>query len=76
MGWLGNLQFFRLLVSRSDPMVEHVNSLLAGASHSRSLIIPSWNHFGCNINEDTILNAANALVSTGLRDLGYECTRS
>ena len=42
----------------------------------RSLIVRSWNHFGCNINEDTILSAANALVSTGLRDLGYECTWS
>jgi alpha-galactosidase len=38
-------------------------------------LLPSWNYFGCNINEDTILTAANALVSTGLRDLGYECTR-
>ena len=57
-------------------MVEHVNPLLVGISYSRFLIVPSWNHFGCNINEDTILKAANALVSTGLRDLGYECTRS
>lgn len=31
----------------------------------------SWNHFGCNINETVIRGAADALVSTGLRDLGY-----
>ena len=31
----------------------------------------SWNHFRCSINEDLIKQIADALVSTGLRDLGY-----
>ena len=31
----------------------------------------SWNHFGCNINETVIRGAADSLVATGLRDLGY-----
>jgi len=31
----------------------------------------SWNHFHCAIHEDLIKEIADALVSTGLRDLGY-----
>lgn len=32
----------------------------------------SWNTFGCNINEGLIRQMADALVSSGMRDLGYE----
>ncbi|XP_047312492.1 alpha-galactosidase 1-like [Impatiens glandulifera] len=31
----------------------------------------SWNHFYCDINEDIIKQAADALVSSGLSELGY-----
>ncbi|XP_021737953.1 alpha-galactosidase 3 [Chenopodium quinoa] len=31
----------------------------------------SWNYFACNINETVIKETADALVSTGLADLGY-----
>ncbi|KAM0950543.1 putative alpha-galactosidase [Dioscorea sansibarensis] len=31
----------------------------------------SWNFFACNINETVIKGTADALVSTGLADLGY-----
>ncbi|MCG5452126.1 MULTISPECIES: glycoside hydrolase family 27 protein [Micromonospora] len=31
----------------------------------------SWNQFGCNINEALIRQTADAIVSTGMRDLGY-----
>lgn len=32
----------------------------------------SWNHFGCSIDEVLIEQVADSLVSTGLRDLGYQ----
>lgn len=32
----------------------------------------SWNHFWCDINEDIVKAAADALVSSGLSKLGYE----
>ncbi|MFC0529512.1 glycoside hydrolase family 27 protein [Phytohabitans kaempferiae] len=32
----------------------------------------SWNTFGCNINEALIRQQADALVSSGMRDLGYQ----
>jgi hypothetical protein len=31
----------------------------------------SWNHFGCDIDEQLIRETAEALVTTGLRDAGY-----
>ena len=32
----------------------------------------SWNTFGENINEELIMETADAMVSTGLKDAGYE----
>ncbi|KAF8600202.1 glycoside hydrolase, partial [Ceratobasidium sp. AG-I] len=32
----------------------------------------TWNKFACDISEDTILSAADAVVNTGLKDIGYE----
>lgn len=34
----------------------------------------TYNHFGCSPTEDLILDAAKAMVSSGLRDLGYNCS--
>jgi len=31
----------------------------------------SWNHYACDVSEDLIKQTANAIVQTGLRDLGY-----
>lgn len=31
----------------------------------------SWNFFGCNINETVIKETADALITTGLAELGY-----
>ncbi|PIL32160.1 hypothetical protein GSI_06866 [Ganoderma sinense ZZ0214-1] len=31
----------------------------------------TWNHFGCGIDQDTIVSAAQALISNGLDKLGY-----
>jgi alpha-galactosidase len=32
----------------------------------------TWNSFGCNINETLIHQAADAIVSSGMRDAGYQ----
>ncbi len=32
----------------------------------------SWNKFGCNVSEDLIKQTADALVSSGMKDAGYE----
>ena len=33
----------------------------------------TWNHFGCDISEDTIMSAAQAIVNYNLTQFGYEC---
>ena len=32
----------------------------------------TWNKFGCNVSEDLIKGVADAMVSTGMRDAGYQ----
>jgi alpha-galactosidase len=32
----------------------------------------SWNKFGCNVSEDLIKGMADAMVSSGMKDAGYE----
>jgi len=32
----------------------------------------SWNHFACNVSEQTIRETADAMVSSGMRDAGYK----
>lgn len=32
----------------------------------------SWNKFGCNVNEQLIRETADAMVSSGMKDAGYE----
>ena len=34
-------------------------------------MLRSWNYFGNNINETLIKQTAEALITTGLRDLGF-----
>jgi alpha-galactosidase len=31
----------------------------------------SWNHFGCNVDEQLIRDTADAMVSSGMKDVGY-----
>ena len=32
----------------------------------------TWNKFGCNVSEDLVKGAADAMVSSGMKDAGYE----
>lgn len=32
----------------------------------------SWNRFGCNVDEDLVKQTADAMIDTGMADLGYE----
>jgi alpha-galactosidase len=32
----------------------------------------SWNKFGCNVNEQVVRAAADAMVSSGMKDAGYQ----
>ena len=32
----------------------------------------SWNHFGCNVDENLIRETADAMVSSGMKEAGYQ----
>ena len=32
----------------------------------------SWNRFGCDVNEQLLMGAADAMVASGMKDAGYE----
>ncbi|GAB3406722.1 glycoside hydrolase family 27 protein [Flindersiella endophytica] len=49
----------------------------AGAAPGSPALTPplgwnSWNSFGCNVNETVVRQAADAMVSSGMRDAGYQ----
>ncbi|KAF3457934.1 hypothetical protein FNV43_RR02595 [Rhamnella rubrinervis] len=51
---------------------QHKRNLLAnGLGTTPPMGWNSWNHFSCNIDEQMIKETADALVSTGLNELGY-----
>ncbi|MQL78244.1 hypothetical protein Taro_010672 [Colocasia esculenta] len=59
-------------VGRSAALKMDRRNLLAnGLGKSPPMGWNSWNHFQCNIDETVIRETADALVSTGLAQLGY-----
>jgi alpha-galactosidase len=54
-----------------------LSALPAKASDNGLVLTPpmgwnSWNKFGCNVSEDLIKGAADAMVSSGMKEAGYE----
>jgi alpha-galactosidase len=50
-----------------------VNAYSNGLALTPQMGWNTWNHFGCDISEDTILSAAQAFVKYNLTQFGYEC---
>ncbi len=53
------------------------STLIFGQKFSGLALTPpmgwnSWNKFGCNVNEQIIKEAADAMVGTGMKEAGYE----
>lgn len=57
--------------SNSNDIVRR-NLLANGLGKTPPMGWNSWNHFSCHINEKLIRETADAMVSTGLADLGYK----
>jgi alpha-galactosidase len=49
-----------------------VHSLNNGVGQTPAMGWNSWNFFRCDINETLIKEVADAIVSSGLRDVGYK----
>lgn len=65
-----------LLTSRFNKIYDTSNygqfQLFNGLAQTPQMGWNSWNFFACNINETVIKETADALISTGLADLGYD----
>jgi len=61
------LLFFSLLVS-----VSLGRALENGLARTPPMGWNSWNRFACNVNEDLVKSAADALVSSSMKDAGYQ----
>lgn len=58
-------------VVTSTLSAEPARALDNGVARTPPMGWNSWNTFGCNINETLIRQMADAIVNTGMRDLGY-----
>ncbi len=65
--WLILLLFLSLLVSVSPG-----RALENGLALTPPMGWNSWNRFACNVNEDLVKSAADALVSSSMKDAGYQ----
>jgi alpha-galactosidase len=54
------------------PSAPAAQALENGVARTPPMGWNTWNSFGCNINESLIRQSADALVSSGMRDLGYQ----
>ena len=61
------LLFLSLLVSVSPG-----RALENGLARTPPMGWNSWNRFACNVNEDLVKSAADALVSSSMKDAGYQ----
>jgi alpha-galactosidase len=51
---------------------EMVNKAPNGLAQTPPMGWNSWNHFQCNISEQVVRDTADAMVSSGMRDAGYQ----
>ncbi len=56
----------------SVAQTQESKSIDAGLALTPPMGWNSWNKFGCNVSEDLIKGMADAMVSSGLKDAGYQ----
>ncbi|MEN3540840.1 cellulose binding domain-containing protein [Microbispora sp. ZYX-F-249] len=69
---LGALLAAGVLVAGPIALQDQAAALDNGVARTPPMGWNSWNTFGCNISETLIKQMADAIVSSGLRDLGYQ----
>ncbi|MEV0199805.1 cellulose binding domain-containing protein [Nonomuraea sp. NPDC050691] len=69
---MGALLAAGILLGGSIALERQAGALENGVARTPPMGWNSWNTFGCDINETLIKQMADTIVSSGLRDLGYE----
>src|SRR5205085_12564168 len=74
LAWL--LATMAMMLSASAALADTTQEAVNKAPNGLALTPPmgwnSWNKFACNVNERIVRDTADALVSTGMRDAGYQ----
>ena len=67
---------FTVVTLASPASAQSIQQMVNKAPNGLALTPPmgwnSWNHFQCNINENVIRDTADAMVTSGMRDAGYQ----
>ena len=61
-----------LLVCASAPLAIRAEASDTGVAQTPPMGWNSWNKFACNVSEDLVKSAADAMVSSGMKDAGYQ----
>jgi alpha-galactosidase len=73
-GWL--VAMIALMLSASAALADSTQEVVNKAPNGLALTPPmgwnSWNKFGCNVTEQIVRDSADAMVSSGMRDAGYQ----
>ncbi len=70
--WKALLAAGILLLSATAFAAAPAHALDNGVGRTPPMGWNSWNTFACNINEQLIRQTADSIVSSGMRDLGYQ----
>jgi len=69
--WLGLIALLPSALAAQSTQ-EMVNKTPNGLALTPPMGWNSWNKFACNVNEQTVRDTADAMVSSGMRDAGYQ----
>ena len=61
-----------LLLCASAPLAIRADAADNGLAQTPPMGWNSWNKFACNVSEDLVKSAADAMVSSGMKDAGYQ----
>jgi alpha-galactosidase len=70
--WLAWTAIAFTVPALAETTQEVVNKAPNGLASTPPMGWNSWNKFACNVNEQTVRDTADAMVSSGMRDAGYQ----
>ena len=72
LAWIAVAASLFAVPALADTTQEVVNKAPNGLALTPPMGWNSWNKFACDVNEQTVRDTADAMVSSGMRDAGYQ----
>jgi len=63
---------FAAIIISSACLAQDVSAIDKGLALTPPMGWNSWNKFGCNVNEEMIRGMADAMITSGMKDAGYQ----